>query len=375
METNQSQVPTALQRARQLRAEADRYERGYQGEVRTGELLRRLPPTFTVLVDCRLPGSKANIDHLVVGPTGVHLIDTKTYSGRVTIGGGTLWHNRRPLRRELAAQHRYATAVRQLLPASLAATVRATLCVHDAMMQLPVLECDGVEAVCSDLIVARVVRGSARLSGGQVDEVVALLRRSLQPTDFFRREQQPPTPEAVVSPPRFAPRMQSKPVGPSLGSRPLVREARSAPSDVPAPRATGVIDRRLAAVVLSLVLLAGLSVAVGHSGDAFAALVDRAAPHPPPAPLPSPSLETPRAGWLAGRWTCQAGAWELWVAPPPGVAGEWSVDGDTWRPLLAGSGSGARVPIGPGDRVVLVRPATAGSTEMGSTTRPRSGCA
>jgi hypothetical protein len=34
-----------------------------------------------VLHDRRVPGSKANIDHLSVGPAGVFVIDAKQYSG------------------------------------------------------------------------------------------------------------------------------------------------------------------------------------------------------------------------------------------------------------------------------------------------------
>lgn len=170
METGEQQIPTARDKAQRLRtqaeqrlAQAERYERGYQGEVRTGEILRRLPSQFAVLVDCRVPGSKANIDHVVVGPTGVILIDTKNYSGRVSAGKGTLWHNRQPMRREIEAQHRYVRAVQQLLPQSIAATVRAVLCIHEATMSAPTLECDGVVAVSGRSIALRFPRVGARL--------------------------------------------------------------------------------------------------------------------------------------------------------------------------------------------------------------------
>ncbi len=36
-----------------------------------------------VLHDRRIPGSKANIDHIVVGPAGVFAIDTKRYTGKI----------------------------------------------------------------------------------------------------------------------------------------------------------------------------------------------------------------------------------------------------------------------------------------------------
>jgi hypothetical protein len=55
----------------------DRWRRGAEGEVATAMLLARLPRRYVVLHDRRIPGSRANIDHLVVGPTGVWVIDTK----------------------------------------------------------------------------------------------------------------------------------------------------------------------------------------------------------------------------------------------------------------------------------------------------------
>ena len=38
---------------------------------------------FAVLHDRRIPGTRANIDHIVVSPAGVFVVDTKNWSGRV----------------------------------------------------------------------------------------------------------------------------------------------------------------------------------------------------------------------------------------------------------------------------------------------------
>jgi hypothetical protein len=38
---------------------------------------------FGVLHDRRLPGRRANVDHLVVGPAGIFVIDAKSYTGKV----------------------------------------------------------------------------------------------------------------------------------------------------------------------------------------------------------------------------------------------------------------------------------------------------
>lgn len=44
--------------------------------------------TCQVLRDRRIPGSRANIDHLAVTPTGVHVIDAKRYNGRPQLHPG-----------------------------------------------------------------------------------------------------------------------------------------------------------------------------------------------------------------------------------------------------------------------------------------------
>lgn len=60
------------------------WAKGAVGEEKLGAALDRLEAEgLCVLHDRRLPGSKANIDHLVVAPTGVWVIDAKRYAGRV----------------------------------------------------------------------------------------------------------------------------------------------------------------------------------------------------------------------------------------------------------------------------------------------------
>ena len=47
-------------------------------------MLERLPGRhWVVLHDLALPRSRANIDHLVIGPTGVWVVDTKAYRARL----------------------------------------------------------------------------------------------------------------------------------------------------------------------------------------------------------------------------------------------------------------------------------------------------
>ncbi|WP_416954430.1 nuclease-related domain-containing protein [Nocardioides sp. T5] len=66
---------------------------GAIGEERLAGRLNSLQSnTCRILHDRRIPGGRANIDHLAVTPTGVHVIDAKRYSGRpqLRIEGGLL---------------------------------------------------------------------------------------------------------------------------------------------------------------------------------------------------------------------------------------------------------------------------------------------
>src|SRR4029453_17549399 len=66
--------------------DASAWRRGAAGERRTARLLAPLEGLgWVVLHDLAVPGSRANIDHLVIGPGGVFVIDSKLYRGRLQL--------------------------------------------------------------------------------------------------------------------------------------------------------------------------------------------------------------------------------------------------------------------------------------------------
>ncbi|WP_246136339.1 nuclease-related domain-containing protein [Leekyejoonella antrihumi] len=59
------------------------WDRGAVGEEKLGSRLNELASeTLRLLHDRRIPGGRANIDHLAVTPTGIYVIDAKKYRGR-----------------------------------------------------------------------------------------------------------------------------------------------------------------------------------------------------------------------------------------------------------------------------------------------------
>jgi len=78
--------------------EVDRWRRGADGERATAVRLRGVEALgWPVLHDRALPGTSANVDHLVVGPGGVFVIDSKHWSGTLVWDGVQLWRGRIPL--------------------------------------------------------------------------------------------------------------------------------------------------------------------------------------------------------------------------------------------------------------------------------------
>jgi hypothetical protein len=71
------------------------WRKGAAGEALVAGVLETLPDDFVVVHD--ITKRFGNIDHVVIGPTGVYVIDTKNWKGRVSANGsGELLRNAKP---------------------------------------------------------------------------------------------------------------------------------------------------------------------------------------------------------------------------------------------------------------------------------------
>jgi len=115
--------------ARLLRA-AERYEKGADGEEATAQALSALPVgEWTVFHDVRWPDRRlANVDHVVVGPAGVFVIDTKNWSGTITVKDDVLRQNGYRRESEVANAAEASLAVTRLVPDVPPSAVFAILC-------------------------------------------------------------------------------------------------------------------------------------------------------------------------------------------------------------------------------------------------------
>lgn len=188
-----------------LTRQAEMFERGAAGEEATGAALDSLKPHGWVhLADVRWPGrQRANIDHVVVGPAGVFVVDSKNWSGTIRVTDGVLRQDGRPRDRAVHGAADAANAVTALLPPYARTCVHPVLCFAAGQ---DVAGRSGRVMVCSTARVAELLTTRrAVLTSAQVTDLAAVLRSSL-PVAAGPREHGRP----VVGVPYSAPKQRNK---------------------------------------------------------------------------------------------------------------------------------------------------------------------
>ncbi len=162
---------------------SDRAERGADAEVVVAQLLRGLPKEYHVFHDLVFEGF--NIDHVVIGPTGVFIVETKSHRGKVSAKGEALLLNGRPFEKPVLNQAwSEAFTLRDRLPqiAGKPCSVQPLLCFPNAFIQArdPV---KGVIVVSRHFLL-RVITGSraVTLSQTEILQLVNALKLSASPT-------------------------------------------------------------------------------------------------------------------------------------------------------------------------------------------------
>jgi hypothetical protein len=154
----------------------ERWQRGADGERATAELLDHLPRRFAVSHDLAVPGSRrANIDHLVVGRTGVFVVDSKAYRSRLRFRRGVLWAGEWPVDTGLAAWE--AERVAGLLDVAVVPLVA----VHGSGLRRRGVVAGGVRVVPASRLVRTLKRGRRRLRKADIAALAAAARAGLRP--------------------------------------------------------------------------------------------------------------------------------------------------------------------------------------------------
>jgi hypothetical protein len=180
--TGLTAVPIALFSRSGTRRDPERWLRGAAGEVATAVLLEALPSRcWSVWHDLAMPAQRANIDHLLVGPTGVWVVDSKAARVRVSAGWRKVWLGDRRLDTSPAAWE--AQVVGDLLSAHLGADVevRALVAVHGVGLRRRGAKVGGVRVVPAAEVTRRLRRGRRRLGRRDRRELVGAVESVLAP--------------------------------------------------------------------------------------------------------------------------------------------------------------------------------------------------
>lgn len=157
---------------------------GAEGEQKTAAHLAGLGDDFVVLNDRRGPGYGGNLDHIAVGPSGVWVIETKSYRGAVAVHGDRLEINDQPRDKIVEQVYREAVAVQIAMGdrlSNLGLTVTPVLCLHRAKLGWLAKTIRGVRLVDGRGLVKLLRSDDRRLSDDQVQSLATELDRLFGP--------------------------------------------------------------------------------------------------------------------------------------------------------------------------------------------------
>jgi hypothetical protein len=152
------------------RPDPGRWHRGAEGEQATARLLANLPRRFVVLHDRRLPGRRGNLDHVVIGPSGVWVVDSKARQAPLRVRRGQVWAGDHPIDVDPV------TAQAAILEHSLGVPVGAIVAVHGSGLRRRGKNVGGVRVVPAARLTRRLRRGR-QLGRADVVALVALVDR------------------------------------------------------------------------------------------------------------------------------------------------------------------------------------------------------
>ena len=164
------------------------YFKGARGEEQAARQLLLLPSAYAVFHSVSIPGSGrpgvGDLDHVVVGPNGLFLVETKNWSGHVSARDGRLLvdgkENKFPtldeVRQAAAALHDWLKA-----ETGHSLAVRAVLCFVSSDIRGGKVECSGVLVTGGESLRNAILHDPAdQLSDGMRTALVERLVRQVQ---------------------------------------------------------------------------------------------------------------------------------------------------------------------------------------------------
>jgi hypothetical protein len=144
---------------------------------------------FVVLHDRRLPSGRGRVDHLVVGPTGVYVVQTRPWTGQISVEGDRLFVDGRAREGVIEDVHRLALGAQGALGGDLkphGVAVTAVVCFPNIELPLFRQVVRGVTITGGRGLSRAIREAEAVLSVKAVDELAIVAHETFEPADKAR---------------------------------------------------------------------------------------------------------------------------------------------------------------------------------------------
>jgi hypothetical protein len=150
------------------------WERGLDGELKVSQILSDLEDHGFLIVE-HIDIGYGDVDHVVIGPTGVFAVETNNWSGRVTAANGILLRNGQPADASGRQAVRGAIAIRERVRTR---WVEAILVCPSAEVVGEPIDLGNVLVVSGTRLNALISNRPARMTHAEASKTAALLRVS-----------------------------------------------------------------------------------------------------------------------------------------------------------------------------------------------------
>lgn len=153
---------------------------GAEGERVTARELAKLPAEYRALHDLRILGSRANVDHVVIGPTGVFVVESKRMRGKLRVPGDEVFIGGRRRRMVEEVRTEVAAVENVLAVAGMTVEVRPILYIQGADPPWFLSRPAGIPIVMSGRKLRRLITaGASVVPPAEIDRAVAALSNRL----------------------------------------------------------------------------------------------------------------------------------------------------------------------------------------------------
>lgn len=158
-----------------------KWTKGKYAEWDVEDVSHKLPESFITITDI-VPGGIGNVDEVIVGPTGIWVIEVKSHAGKITFDGRELRRNGELFKKDFLKQvWNQVNAVRDILKRDLNKDffIHPVICFsdRDAKLRLGLRPVKGVYIIGRKWLKRLILENSTKLSDSTIGEIVKTLEK------------------------------------------------------------------------------------------------------------------------------------------------------------------------------------------------------